>query len=77
MGLQPIDLQTMYSQMSNMAMQASVSEHSLQAVQNAQNKDIVRQMEEQKNKVLEAETERRRIGKPKRTQRPGRRGFFR
>lgn len=55
MGLQPIDLQTMYSQMSNMARQASVSEHSLQAVQNAQNKDIVRQMEEQKNKVLEAE----------------------
>ena len=55
MGLQPIDLQTMYSQMSNKAKQASLAEHSLQAVQNAQNKEIVRQIEEEKNKVLEAE----------------------
>lgn len=55
MGLQPIDLQTMYSQMSNMAKQASIAEHSMQAVQNAQNKEIVRQIEEEKNKVLEAE----------------------
>lgn len=55
MGLQPIDLQTMYSQMSNMAKQASLAEHSLQAVQNAQNKEIVRQIEEEKNKVLETE----------------------
>ncbi len=55
MGLQPIDLQTMYSQMSNMAKQTSLAEHSMQAVQNAQNKEIVRQIEEEKNKVLEAE----------------------
>lgn len=55
MGLQPIDLQTMYSQMSNMAKQASLAENSMQAVQNAQNKEILRQMEEQKNKVAEAE----------------------
>lgn len=55
MGLQPIDLQTMYSQMSNMAKQASLAEHSMQAVQNLQNKELARQIEEKKNKVLEAE----------------------
>lgn len=55
MGLQPIDLQTMYSQMSNMAKQASLAENSIQAVQNAQNKELVRQVEEQKNKVSETE----------------------
>lgn len=55
MGLQPIDLQTMYSQMSNIAKQASFAEHGMQAVQNAQNKEIARQIEEEKNKVLEAE----------------------
>lgn len=55
MGLQPIDLQTMYSQMSNMAKQASLAEHNMQAVQNLQNKEIARQIEEEKNKVLEAE----------------------
>ena len=45
MGLQPIDLQTMYSQMSNIAKQASFAEHGMQAVQNAQNKDIASHIE--------------------------------
>ena len=55
MGLQPLDLQTMYSQLSNVAQQASGVEHSLQAAQNAQQKDIVRQNEELKHKVHETD----------------------
>lgn len=55
MGLQPLDLQTMYSQISNVANKATGIEQSLQAMQNTQRKEAVRQAEEQSKKVQESE----------------------
>lgn len=55
MGLQPLDLQTMYSQISNVANKAAGMEQSLQAVQNTQQKESERLAEEQSKKVQESE----------------------
>lgn len=55
MGLQPLDLQTMYSQLANVAKVASGAEHAVQAAQNAEQKNTVKQLEEQKHKVQEAD----------------------
>lgn len=51
MGLQPIDLQTMYSQISNAAKMAVNVEQSVALAQKAQQVDLVRKNEELNNKV--------------------------
>lgn len=51
MGLQPIDLQTMYTQISNAAKMAVNVEHSVALTQKAQQNDAVRKNEELNNKV--------------------------
>lgn len=55
MGLQPIDLQTMYSQLSNVARQAVHQQQGVQLSEAMQQAGIVRQNQEQAEKVQQAE----------------------
>ena len=55
MGLQPIDLQTMYSQLSNVARQAAHQQQGVQLSEAMQQAGIVRQNQEQAEKVQQAE----------------------
>ena len=50
MGLQPIDLQTMYSQLSNVARQAAHQQQGVQLSESMQQAGIIRQNQEQAEK---------------------------
>ncbi len=54
MGVQPIDLQTMYSQMSNLAKQVAHSEQGIQLAKSMQQIDVVKADTEQTKKVQQA-----------------------
>lgn len=55
MGLQPIDLQTMYSQLSNVAKQAAYQQQGIQLNQSMQQAEKVRQNIENNKKVQQME----------------------
>ncbi|MBQ1628693.1 MAG: hypothetical protein II098_05990 [Treponema sp.] len=54
MGLQPIDLSTMYSQMSNVANQVAHGEQGVQLAKSMQQVDVVKLNSEQSKKVHQA-----------------------
>lgn len=57
MAIQPIDLQTMYSQMSNVSQNATRANEALQMASYIQKQNIVQQTLEQSSKVNEASFE--------------------
>ena len=54
MGLQPIDLQTMYSQLSNVARQAAHQQQGVQLSESMQQAGIIRQNQEQADETDQA-----------------------
>ncbi len=55
MAIQPIDLQTMYAQIQNVAKQAAFQQQGLQLADSMQQENIIKQNEEMAQRVKETE----------------------